>query len=162
MRLVDGRRAGPTPSSESGRVEFSLIETHLSCELERTHNNRTLYAVDRSDGGRNSATSTSTPTSDATSTSSSTPDATSSLPVLDPAPPLVPDYSATTTETASALRAFDAAVNDTITGRSEEEGMLAAKRRQQHLSTRLQKKRDRERKAKNIAKNLEQKARKKG
>ena len=38
--------------------------------------------------------------------------------------------------------------------------MLAAKRRQQHLSTRLQKTRDRERKAKNIAKNLEQKARK--
>jgi hypothetical protein len=57
MRLVDGRRAGPTPSSESGRVEFSLIETHLSCELERTHDNRTLYAVDRSDGGRNSAIS---------------------------------------------------------------------------------------------------------
>jgi hypothetical protein len=57
MRLDDGRRAGPTPSSESGRVEFSLIETQLSCELERTHDNRTLYAVDRSDGGRNSAIS---------------------------------------------------------------------------------------------------------
>jgi hypothetical protein len=26
MRLVDGRRAGPTPFSEWGRVEFSLIE----------------------------------------------------------------------------------------------------------------------------------------
>jgi hypothetical protein len=37
MRLVDGRRAGATPSSESGRVEFSLVETRLSCELERTH-----------------------------------------------------------------------------------------------------------------------------
>jgi hypothetical protein len=33
MRLVDGRRAGPTPFSELGRVEFSRIETHLSCEL---------------------------------------------------------------------------------------------------------------------------------
>jgi hypothetical protein len=51
MRLVDGRRAGPTPFSESGRVEFSLIEKHLSCELERTHDNRTLYAIDWSDGG---------------------------------------------------------------------------------------------------------------
>src|SRR5256885_5770542 len=39
MRLVDGRRAGPTPFSEWGRVEFSLIETHLSCKLERTHDN---------------------------------------------------------------------------------------------------------------------------
>jgi hypothetical protein len=29
MRRVDGRRAGPTPLSESGRVEFSLIEAHL-------------------------------------------------------------------------------------------------------------------------------------
>src|ERR1700731_4427038 len=46
MRLVDGRRAGPTPFSEWGRVEYSLIETHLSCELERTHDNRTPYAVD--------------------------------------------------------------------------------------------------------------------
>ena len=54
MRIVDGRRAGPTPSSGLGHVELSLIETHLSCELERTHDNRTLYAVDRSDGGRNS------------------------------------------------------------------------------------------------------------
>jgi hypothetical protein len=44
MRLVDGRRAGPTPFSEWGRVEFSLIETHLSCKLERTHDNRHLCA----------------------------------------------------------------------------------------------------------------------
>jgi len=29
MRLVDGRRAGPTPFSEPERVEFSIIETHL-------------------------------------------------------------------------------------------------------------------------------------
>ena len=50
MRLDDGRRAGLTPFSESGRVEFSLIETHHSCELERTHDTRTLDAVDRSDG----------------------------------------------------------------------------------------------------------------
>jgi hypothetical protein len=61
IRLVDGRRGGPTPFSESGRVEFSLIETHLSCQLERTHDNRTLYAVDRSDGGRSSAISAVTP-----------------------------------------------------------------------------------------------------
>jgi hypothetical protein len=32
MPLDDGRRAGPTPFSESGRVEFSLIKTHFSCE----------------------------------------------------------------------------------------------------------------------------------
>jgi hypothetical protein len=57
MRFVDGRRAGLTPFSESGRVEFSLIETHLYCELGRTNDNRTPYAVDRSDGGRNSAIS---------------------------------------------------------------------------------------------------------
>src|SRR5580704_17964190 len=37
MRLVDGRRAGPTPFSEPGRVEFSLIETHFSYGLQRTH-----------------------------------------------------------------------------------------------------------------------------
>jgi hypothetical protein len=55
MRLVDGRRAGPTPFSEPARVEFSLVGTHLSCELERTHDNRTPYAVDRSGGGRNFA-----------------------------------------------------------------------------------------------------------
>jgi len=29
MRRVDGRRAGLTTLSESGRVEFSLIEAHL-------------------------------------------------------------------------------------------------------------------------------------
>jgi hypothetical protein len=40
MRLVHGRCAGPTPASESGRVESSLIRAHLSCELERTHDNR--------------------------------------------------------------------------------------------------------------------------
>ena len=57
MRLVDGRRAGPTPFSEWGRVEFSLIETHLSCKLERTHDNRTPYAVDVTGGGRSSAIS---------------------------------------------------------------------------------------------------------
>src|SRR5256885_8709741 len=57
MRLVDGRRAGPTPFSEWGRVEFSLIETHLSCKLERTHDNRTRYAVDVTGGGRSSAIS---------------------------------------------------------------------------------------------------------
>jgi len=45
-RVVDRRQAEPTLLSESGRAEFSLIETHLSCELERTHDNRTLYAVD--------------------------------------------------------------------------------------------------------------------
>ena len=39
--------------------------------------------------------------------------------------------------------------------------MLAAKRQQLHRSTRLQKKRDRDRKAKNIAKNLQQKTTKK-
>jgi hypothetical protein len=57
LRLVEGRRAASTPFSESGRVEYSLIETHLSCELERMHHNRTLYAVDRSDCGRSSAMS---------------------------------------------------------------------------------------------------------
>jgi hypothetical protein len=57
MCLVDGRRAGPTPFSEWGRVEFSLIETHLSCKLERTHDNRTPYAVDVTGGGRSSAIS---------------------------------------------------------------------------------------------------------
>jgi hypothetical protein len=35
MRLVDGRRAGPTPFSEWGRVEFSLIETHERMTIER-------------------------------------------------------------------------------------------------------------------------------
>src|SRR5256885_13703219 len=59
MRLVDGRRAGPTPFSEWGRVEFSLIETHLSCKLERTHDNRTPYAVDVTGSGRSSAMSRS-------------------------------------------------------------------------------------------------------
>jgi len=44
-------RAGPTPFSEPGRVEFSLVETHLSCELERTHYNQTPYAVDATGGG---------------------------------------------------------------------------------------------------------------
>jgi len=34
-----------------------LIETQLSYALERPHDNRTLYAVDKSDGGRNSAIS---------------------------------------------------------------------------------------------------------
>src|SRR3984893_9017442 len=57
MRLVDGRRAGPTPFSEWGRVEFSVIETHHSCKLERTHDNRTPYAVDVTGGGRSSAIS---------------------------------------------------------------------------------------------------------
>jgi hypothetical protein len=37
MRLVDGRRAGRTPFTEPGRVEFSLIETHFSYGLQRTH-----------------------------------------------------------------------------------------------------------------------------
>src|ERR1700719_1450599 len=57
MRLVDGRRAGPTPFSEWGRVEFSLIQTHLSCNAERTLGNRTPYAVDVTGGGRSSAIS---------------------------------------------------------------------------------------------------------
>ena len=58
MRLVDGRRAGPTPFSEWGRVEFSLIKTQLSLQVfDRTHDNRTPYAVDITGGGRNSAIS---------------------------------------------------------------------------------------------------------
>jgi hypothetical protein len=57
LRLVDGRRAGPTPDPEPRHVEFSLIETHLSRVFIRTRDAPTPYAVDMSGGGRNSAIS---------------------------------------------------------------------------------------------------------
>ena len=48
--LVDGRRARPTPCPGPNHGEFSLIDTHLSCEWERTHDNRTPYGVAVTDG----------------------------------------------------------------------------------------------------------------
>jgi hypothetical protein len=57
IRIVDGRPTGPTPCPEPRHVEFSLIETRLSCEFEPTHDNRTPYTVEVTGGGRNSAMS---------------------------------------------------------------------------------------------------------
>src|ERR1700730_6746086 len=37
IRIVDGRPTGPTPCPDPRHVEFSLIETRLSCEFEPTH-----------------------------------------------------------------------------------------------------------------------------
>ena len=57
IRIANGRPTGPTPCPEPRHVEFSLIETRLSCEFEPTHDNRTPYAVEVTGGGRNSAMS---------------------------------------------------------------------------------------------------------